>query len=208
MAINTKIELDLTGVTHFLDEVGNKIVLEAAKASMNRGVQKMRTAANRLVREKYNYKAGFLNKKMDKTNAKGTTISRLTAGLWIDKDPVSMLHFVVGSKEPRNQKGIAVSKRRALNIRIRKGQKTKLKTAFIAKTNRGRFGVFVRQTAKPNPLRMLKVGGVGNLFVINKFGLATKTKRVGKEFLAKEMNRLLDMKVTKAIAKNRRRFKR
>lgn len=60
--------------------------------------------------------------------------------------PISLIHFVVGKKEPRPQKGIPIRRRRLLNVRISQ-KRAALAKAFIAKGRGGAVQVFRRGMA-------------------------------------------------------------
>lgn len=91
-------------------------------------------------------------------------LSEMGGEVLMQNKPMSMIHFVVGSKFPRQQKGIKISQRVKIKVKVFKGKAVTLKRAFIAKGKNGYFQLFsksrstkkFRKYATPSIYKMFK----------------------------------------------------
>lgn len=65
------------------------------------------------------------------------SLSEIRALIRASDKPISLIHFVRGSKEPASQKGIKITDRKVLRVMVTKGRTARLPKAFIARSGRG-----------------------------------------------------------------------
>ena len=63
--------------------------------------------------------------------SKSKTLGETYAAIFISNKPISLIHFVRGSKTPANQKGVPVNKRKKVRIAIRRGKSFVMRRGFI-----------------------------------------------------------------------------
>ena len=78
-----------------------------------------------------NLSATEIKRRIHVLKAKGGSLRSVQAALSFSGVPISMIHFVVGNKQPIKQAGKKVKKRRKLKARIKSGTTIKLNGAFI-----------------------------------------------------------------------------
>ncbi|OQB05735.1 MAG: hypothetical protein BWY19_00760 [bacterium ADurb.Bin212] len=91
-------------------------------------------------------------------------INEMIGTVLMQNKPMSMIHFVVGSKFPRPQKGIKISSRVKVKVKVYKGRATTLGRGFIAKAKNGYYQLFnrskstgkLRKYATPSIYKMFK----------------------------------------------------
>ena len=136
------IEFDLFSslqhIPEWLDDTKEKVVVQSAKASINKLLKSSAVLSVKRIGMSYKLKPSGLGKKdvkrmMRVTKAKGKTIASLEGLITYNTTPIALLKFVTGSKELLSQKGIKIRKRRKLKAEIRPGQKLRIKKAFIQK---------------------------------------------------------------------------
>lgn len=123
--------------------------------------------------------------------------------------PISMIHFVMGKKSPTSQKGIPVSARSPVVVKIKPGKNTALKRSFIARANNA-VQVFYR-TSRRNEKgkeilgkRVVPVGkGVaGGMFAfLIKPDVRSHLGKVGAERLKIEILKAIQGQVARALRK-------
>lgn len=104
---------------------------------------------------------------------RSTPLSSIFAHIRTDNKPVSLIHFVRGKKEPANQKGIPVKRRKKVKVQIMRGKTETRPKAFIQRVkgsvqvfNRG-SGRTMKKQSVPSIFEFLKKPGVINPFVDN-----------------------------------------
>lgn len=132
MGVNLNISKDsLEKVDVFLDKLKTKALVNATRKSMNRSISALRTKANKEIRAKRKLKVSEINKRFFRiTKAKGSNLSTLEAKLEVSGEAVSLIRFVVGQKEPRDQKGIPVAKRKLVRVEVKPEQKDPKKRLY------------------------------------------------------------------------------
>lgn len=143
-----------------------KVVLRAARRSLNRVITSTQKELMKEVREVLRLKTGEIKSRyLELVRARGNSLESLSGMIKISADPVSMIRLVVGPQSPRPQAGIPVRKRKALSVHIVPGRKVKTKY-FIARGKQGNVQVFARA---PGSRKLVKqsVPSVGH-HVVNK----------------------------------------
>lgn len=119
-------------------------------------------------------------------------ISEMEGQVLMQNKPMSMIHFVVGSKFPRQQKGIPVSQRIKIKVKVYKGKATTLHKAFIAKAKNGYYQLFNRSKSQ-DKLRKYSTPSLYKMFKNNN-DISKNTQRdvtkyyrqtFAKEFISK-----------------------
>ncbi len=145
MSVKINLVSEINKIEKILDK---KILIKAVKRAMRRTRATMkRETLSRIQKHVANIKLKDFNKKISrlKTELRGSKIDRFAIILDISDRPLSLLNFVVGSKEPRKQKGIPVAQRKKIKLRYIKGGRTKVAhDLFIAKGRGGRKAVYRR----------------------------------------------------------------
>ena len=180
MSIDISIEDNFDGLEGFLDELKTKAVIDATRFSINRALVTVRDRSVKKVRERLAVKAGVLKKKhLVIVKAKGGNLFTMEGLIKYNTTPIPLLEFVTGSKQPRSQKGVAISRRKPLKARIRPGKTIKLRHAFIATVKSKQ--VFKRAGAGTRKVKKQGITSVG--FVFNKPGVRGELiKLAGKRF--------------------------
>jgi len=133
------IESDLKKVPVLLTKQNEKAVVRAARKSMNKGLTEMHRTLLKEVQKVRAMKLSTLKKKYtEKSRVKGSKLEKLEGVLKVDKRPISMIHFVQGSKRPDKQKNKLPSERRKLKVKLSKGRSKNMKGAFIARVKAGK----------------------------------------------------------------------
>ena len=98
---------------------------------------------------------------------------------------INLIYFVVGRIKASKQKGIPIRKRKSPYVQVYKGQKTKLKKAFIIKKkNEAGTHVLLRRTDK-NKLRSPRTPSIVHLLKKTGFNLEEKAQRERMRMLIK-----------------------
>lgn len=162
----------------------------STRQALNRTLRFAGSYANKEIRKNRAIKASYVkNKLIQTTQARGNMVSMMWARLVVKGTPISMIHFVRGSKTPRKQKGVKVRSRRKVNVTIKPGMKETKRFAFIAKGRGGNVQLFQRKGKKRLPLFKQSVAAASRIF--DREGARTKagqemeikaTRQFEKEF--------------------------
>jgi len=131
MSLKINIWQNMYDLTQMMEEMATKDLVSAARAAMNSSVRRTRQLGSKEIRKRLNLKATEIKKRIVLIKARGGSLRALEASLIVSGAPISMLNFIVGSKQPIKQKGVAVKKRRKLKARVNPGKTIKLSGAFI-----------------------------------------------------------------------------
>ena len=126
-------------ISDFLDDVRGKALKEATVKATNRALSAAnREAARIMAQERKLEKHGESSLSYSsRTKLKRVRKSNFThdwATLKTSDDPLSLQHYVEGSKAPENQKGKPIRKRRKLRVKVKQASIEKSK-AFIARVH-------------------------------------------------------------------------
>ncbi len=133
------IEFDLRDVQKFIESI-DKENQKAMRSAANRSINAMHKEAWKIAKERYSKlpktedrdKNEAFNSRVTKSVDRSDPTSYKTK-LKATKEPYNAIHSVVGSRYPRDQKGIPVKRRAPIYVRIA-GEKTKVgKAQFIGK---------------------------------------------------------------------------
>lgn len=164
-ALEMKISVDLNSVKVFLDDVKFKALTNATRKSMNRALSALQTQASRVAREERKLKLREIKTRYFRlTKAKGNRLHEMKASLEISGKPLSLIHFVVGNKEPRSQAGIPVRKRKSIRVEVKPGRKVQLKSAFITRGRGGNNQIFRRRGKRSYPIVKQSVPSLAAVF--------------------------------------------
>lgn len=104
---------------------------------------------------------------------RSTPLSSIFAHIRTSNKPISLIHFVRGKKEPANQKGIPVKRRKKLKVQIMRGKTETRPHSFIQRA-KGNIQVFnrgsgrnIKKQSVPSVFEFLKKPGVLNPFLDN-----------------------------------------
>jgi len=124
-------------ISDFLDDVRGEALKEATVKATNRALSAAYREGGRIMeKERQMEKKGSSSLSyFDRAKQKKVRSSHYAADwacLKTSDDPLSLQNYVEGSKEPENQKGIPVRRRRKLRIKVKQASIEKSK-AFIAR---------------------------------------------------------------------------
>jgi len=213
MSIDFDITSNIESLEDYLDDMKKKVVVQSAKAAINKTLITARKESVRIVAARYktgSSKSESLTKKsikerMKLKRASGSLLSELEGSLWYSGRTISILKFVRGSKEIIKQKGVKQGakirkgkrkgqkkrdKRRKLKVEIVKGKSYTLKGAFIQKANTKQ----VFKGKRGDGFKNQAVGGVGIVMMRphNKAKILKLVSRKFQDTLEKELNFRLD----------------
>lgn len=157
MTINLKLDTKaINDVAKLYRKDHQRALTKAVRRSIVRTLPGYQKLAIDTVKGKYRLKVSSIRSMMRLfKKVKGNNIDSMFGAVQIRAKKFGLIEFVKGSKEPRKQKGIKVSKRKGLKIEIRRGKIIKTKGRFIAKT-KGTSHVF-RRDPKGSTMKQGKV---------------------------------------------------
>lgn len=134
MSIEIKISDDLMKAAKEVDYLNHDIIPKAAKTAINRAVVSMRKESTKLIPKEIRLKPTNLKERYIRMKkAQGSVLAGLVGEIAYLDDPVPLLEFVRGSRDPAKQAGIRIKDRKPLRVEIRPGKRFVLKRAFIQK---------------------------------------------------------------------------
>jgi hypothetical protein len=179
----------------FSSELSTREIVSAAKRAINKSLVTMRKESLGMITEKVKVKPSELRKRFIELERAGSHGSELEGALAFSKEPLHLLRFVKGSKDPIEQKGIPVKRRRKLRVEIAPGQRILLKHAFIQTANspqvfkRGAGGKLKRQSAP----------SIG--FMVEERSLGERIAAMGQDRLVDVLLQEMEFQVLKAQGK-------
>lgn len=183
MSFEFKIDYDLTKTFVFLDRVKKRAARKAVKQALNKTIRSTRTQLNKSFRQQRKLKLKDINHKYTSLErATGMSINDMEASITIAAKSLSLIHFVRGSKLPRKQKGIKVSKRRPLKFEVKASKIKKRDKLFIARGKNNNVHVFRRKGKK---LIKQNAPGLKEVFIRSEVNRPIKLfarKTFGREF--------------------------
>jgi hypothetical protein len=150
MTIKLDILSNLDEMDIWLNATTSKMVPKALKRALQRSGKTLVTESQRRIRQQRNLKARDIKQKFFKvTKRLGKNPEKMEVVLAVADEPLKLSIFLRGTTRPRSQKGIKVSKRKGLRIKIKPGRAKRVKGAFIAKGPKsGKYEVFKRMKTK------------------------------------------------------------
>jgi len=153
---------------------------EAGSAALNRMAQQSRTQANRLVRERYNVKAGVLNSALTTERSTKTTLrSKVKA----KGRRIPLVEFGARGRIPSSKRSVGVS------VEVVRGRRLTSAGTFLAiptfGRNTGAKGVYMRWGKTQYPIRRLYGPSVPQMFT------ATAVYRKLIEFVHERLPKLV-----------------
>ena len=162
MAIQIKIEHNLTDLSATLDKIKRRAATTAVRQALNRTIMSTRSQTNKAFRQERKLKVSDINNKYTSIKrATGLNIDTMQSEIRIKSKSLSLINFVRGQKLPRAQKGISVVKRKPLKFEIKPNAIKDRRHLFIARGKSGNVHVFRRQGKK---LLKQNAPGLGEIF--------------------------------------------
>jgi len=207
MSLDIDISHNLDAINDLLSKKTTKHAVRAAKRGIKRAATAIKTEGIKRIREKRNIKVSLLRQRfVSQGKVFGNTLDTVRGEVTFSGKSIGLINFVQGRKEPRPQKGIAVRKRRPVRVQVKRGKRTKLKRAFIAKGRNNKYQVFVRQGKRRLPLTRKAVNSVSSM--VRRPRLRAQLNKRGRDMFQREFIRtfrgLMDGSISQA---NRRRLK-
>lgn len=160
MSLNITLTDNLKKVAADFRGIKNKAIVNATRKALNKTVVSTGVKIAREFKKVRALKIGVIKKDFLKlVKARGSNFAKLQAMVIISGRRVQLIRFVSGDKSPRNQKGLAVSKRRKLRVRVIPGKSNVRGKIFIAKSHGGKNLVFRRIDNKLNKSKRAKQKG-------------------------------------------------
>lgn len=178
MAIQISLEDNLKKINASFGSLRKQLIVKATRQSLNKTLSSVQTLTNKRFRKKRKMKASDIKKDFMKLKkARGSKMDQLQAEMQISGRALTLIRFVTGPKMPREQKGIAVKKRKPLRVRVEPGKSKKRGDVFIAKGNGGKYQVFrrtdnkkrKRQNRQKGPIEVQKTSALARIFERDNF---------------------------------------
>ncbi len=161
MSLDIEITSTLLDAAKMFDGIDPREVAKAARRSINRTLLTLRKESLKRIPEHLKVKPKTLRERYIRLNkAQGGT--NFEGSIDFSSEPIPMIEFVKGSKEPIKQKGVKVSRRRKLKVEITPGKRFILRKAFIQRVLSKQ--VFKRPAGKDN-FKKQGVPSVGTIVV-------------------------------------------
>lgn len=179
MGLDVRIDLgdEIRKTGFFFDHtIKDSVIVKSARQAINRAAQSMKSFSNRQIREERKLKLREIADKIRLKKAQGKELIDLEATVTFSGIPLPLILFVAGAKQPREQKGIPVGRRKRLKVEIKRGQKKTRQHLFIARAKRGehRYQVFQRASSGKSALKMQSAPSIAEML---------RTKRNIKDLL-------------------------
>jgi hypothetical protein len=175
VALTINISADMGEAVALFDSLAPNKLASAARRAANRTLVTLRKEAIIQIMRKLKIKSSVLRAKhIDLNRAKGASLGAVEASIDFSKNPIPMLEFVKGNKDPIEQKGIKVSKRRKLKAEIQPGRKFVVKKAFI---QRGPHSKQVYKSVKRGGFKKQGIRSIG--FLIEERGVGEYLIEIG-----------------------------
>lgn len=130
--IDIDISSNFLDVADAIEFIKGDVLEKASRHAINRTLLSLRKESISRIQEKAKIKSTALRERhIALTKASGAFPGGMHGIISFNTNPVPLLEFVRGSKEPVKQKGIPVRKRRALRVEIVPGKVFAVKSAFI-----------------------------------------------------------------------------
>ena len=196
--LNIQIETNLKEVDVFLTGLKEKALVKSTRRSLNRTLSQFQTQLNRKIRQRRKLKASEIKRRFLRLEkAKGNMLRTMNAELAVSGDPVGLIRFVIGKKEPKSQAGIPVNKRKPITVQIRPGKRTKLEHVFIAKGKGGKNQVFRRKTTKSFPIVKQSTASLSKM--VERPGFRLPLEKFASQTFIKEHERNFKFELSKLI---------
>lgn len=174
------------------EELGASQIISASRRAMNRTLLTLRKTSIGLITERIRIKPKELRSKyIWLERARGGNFLSLEAAIVFSGMSIPLLEFVRGSREPIQQKGIPVKRRKKTRAEITPGKRFVVKKGFVQRVQT--LQVFKRR--KSGEFYKQSVGSVAKLIIER--GIGEELVRVGGEKLALELERELNFQILK-----------
>lgn len=157
-----------------------KEIVASARRALQRASIAMRHESLQRLRKQLKIKESTLKNKhirLHKVVSIGGSLGTLEAVIAFSKQPIPMLEFVKGSKNPVKQKGIPVKRRKRIKVEVVPGRKRTMQSAFIQTVKSKQVYKRIKATQRFKKQSIPSVGeqvfGKGMYIPISKKGIAT-----------------------------------
>jgi len=148
----------MEGVDKLMRKMDPAKVRKAARMTLNDTAKAAKTEGSRVVRETYNLKARDINQKLKLRKAMSNNLEAILA-MELDKRGIGLMRFGATARRGRNVtkkvKGEIrtstlkrAAKSQGVSVTIKRGKRTTLPSAFIARGAKGRAGALSAETAQ------------------------------------------------------------
>lgn len=177
----------------------------ACKRSIGRALVTLRKEAIPILQKEVRLKSSVLKDYMNIIKPTGSRLDGLSGSLVFSSKPISMIHFVKGSKTPENQKGKKVSRRRKLKYEYKPGRSEIIRHGFIANGKSGNTHVFKRKGVGSLPIMKQSAPSLGALIMKKtKNTLASTFTQRGQELFTHYLQAELKFRASKEFDKVKR----
>lgn len=198
MSIDIDVSHNFFQIEKFFADFNKKQNVPALKRAVNRAAISVRKEGIIQIRKHLKLKVSDVRKRtrVSKSRAgiSGTRFKTVESRVYFSGNPIPLLAFVTGSKQPRDQKGIAVSRRKGIKVQIKPGRKIKLRHAFIADVQSKQ--VFKRSGTGKSPLKKQGVPSIGTVVNSTKRRIRPRLQAVAQSrfntVFVQEINARLD----------------
>ncbi len=147
LGVNIKLEKPLSRLTHLYDKkIPRALIAKSLRQAINKSVITVRKDAVERIRKIRALKTGEIKRDFTSViRAKGSSVEDMEGFVVLSGRSMKLLRFTKGSKEPSNQKGVPIGRRRKLRIEVNPGQTKRRTDVFIIKGSGGKNVVVKRR---------------------------------------------------------------
>lgn len=193
--MHLEIEFDVESVTDYLGDVSDRIIERSVNYATNHALSAAYKEAQNDLSDRYGMTKGSSSSarpsirdhvERKKVKMRGRAFDK-KASLKAEIEQLSTIRYVKGSKHPQNQSMIPRAKRKNVNIRVRRGNTTKLRDKFIGKpaTRQGGVQIFRRGDYKGRKNVLLKDSLPDVHSVLTRDTVADKLQKASEEAFEK-----------------------
>jgi len=199
--LDIKLDDNFLDVAAAFEELNTNQLVSATRRALNRTLLTLRKTSIEEITKRVKIKPKSLRDRyIMLQKAGGGALNSLEAALVFSGEPVPLLEFVKGSKQPIEQKGIPVKRRKKLRAEITPGKRFVVKGAFIQRVRS--LQVFKRKDSGG----FHKQGTRSIAFIITERGVGEKLVSVGQTRLAELLQHELEFQLLKMQGKIPERF--
>ena len=161
MSLDIEITSTLLDAAKMFDGIDPREVGKAARRAINRTLLTLRKESVQKIPEHLKIKAKVLRDRYIQLN-KAQGGNNYEGSIDFSSEPLPLIEFVKGSKEPIKQKGVKVKRRRKLRVEITPGKRFVMRKAFIQRVRSKQ--VFKRPQGQDN-FKKQGVPSVGTIVI-------------------------------------------
>jgi hypothetical protein len=165
MSFKVEIKNNIQDAFHAFSQLKRVEIARAAKRAINRTLTTLRKESVPVIKQELNIKSSVLKSYISLQKAEGRGFADLSGSLVFQSRGLALIDFVRGSKQPTQQKGVAVKRRKKVKVQVKPGRTYVVRGGFIANTQSRGLQVFKRTKANRSHLLMQTTPSLGQLLL-------------------------------------------